>query len=91
MLGRERASSISDLHRAVLHKKSHPVEQMTREKIISVVKNFFLDPKKRSAYLRPIKDIEDPYCTIDDDLLWDISQRVTFFKYLQDTLSVEVG
>ncbi len=55
----------------------------TRAIIEKRVKSFFLEPWKNGKYYRSTTDLEDPFCTLDQDLTFTAFGRVEFFEYIE--------
>ena len=63
--------------------------EITRQYIENIVKDFFRNPTERPDYVRDDVDLEDPYCTLDDDFTYDDIGRVEFFTYLAKQFNYE--
>jgi len=63
---------------------------LKRSEIEEDVKKFFLDAWTNADYFRPIEDVEDPFCTLDEDLTYDEMGRVDLFEYIEKLYGIRV-
>ena len=62
----------------------------SRKEIEDDVKDFFLNEWLHGDYFRNKVDVEDPYCTLDEDLTFDELGRVDLFEYIENLYNISV-